>query len=152
MDRAYGDQTFLFWKLLSYILETLHNQVRHDHVHFTQHSLINSQNLENKYPHLISDLASVCVHAFEKTEPDPALSVLVYYEHYSHLLHIEALNPASVFPPFILSYLEFGPQTHQVIKKIVAEQTKLQRDMLTGPHYATVAQYFMDRHQVQSFQ
>lgn len=134
---------FRFWPFLSSIFETLHNQVcRANHLHCVKHSLINSQNLEDQYPHLISDLGSVCVQAFQKTEPDPGLSVLVYYEHYSHILHIDALNPASVFPLFIVSYLQLGPHTHQIIKAIIVKHTELQIDALTGHHYPTVAQYF----------
>lgn len=108
----------------------------------------------NQYSHLIIDFASVCVRAFQKTDPDEHLSTLVYYEEHSHIHQIEAPCPASAFSILVLlsSNMHIGPRMHLLIKTVIATRTGLQRNALTRQHYATVAGLFLRRHQVRSFQ
>jgi len=66
------------------------------------------------------------------------LICLLYEAYYSHLLQVEELNPAFVFP---FKFLEdIKPPIQQIIKKIITLDPQRQKLEFTGQHYATVAQ------------
>ena len=66
---------------------------------------------------------------------------LFYKAHYSHLLQVEASNPASMFP------FNMKPEhIDQIVKQILTLHPELQRFELRGQHYAMVANHFMHRY------
>jgi len=69
--------------------------------------------------------------------------MLVYEAHYSHILRIEASNPASEFRCNVLTRI--GQQICGILKRIVTTHPQRHRLELTGQHYALVGTYFMEQ-------
>jgi len=99
------------------------------------------QNLEEEFPHLITDLTTVCFEAFRKADPDEVLTLLVYE---AHRPMIEASNPASVFPFNVVA--DITQPIKRIINKIVTQHPQRQRIEFTGKHYALIAYYYLDRY------
>ena len=114
-------------------------------------SIINSQNLQEKYPQLVSNFTAVCLRAFTRPEPDKTLTLLVFIEQCSHLLGFRAPDTASAFSMRVYPHLK--TQIRRLISKVVAVHTQRPRFALTGKHqheftltskhYLIVAQHFM---------
>jgi len=132
-----------FWCISSKIIEMMHNQVSCDYLHYGETMTDKYQNLVEQFPQLTYDLPPVCFRAFEKTDPDEDLTLLVYEARYSHILQVEALKPALAFP-FEFGSFFFGKETCDIIRRIVALHPQRHRLEFTAYHYATVAQYIMN--------
>ena len=76
---------------------------------------------------------------------DESLTCLVYETHYSHLLRVEALNPAFAFP-FEFSLMVIKPTIRRVIKRIITLHPQWKRPEFMGRHYTTVAQVVINSH------
>jgi len=126
-----------FWHLTSKTFEMLHNIVSHDHLHCSETVTNECQNLSEEFSHFITDLATVCFKAFHKIGQDGTLTLLVYEAHYSHILQVEASNPASAF------LLGLSP-IHRIIKRIFTLHPQRHRLQFTGQCYALVAEYYMN--------
>ena len=97
------------------------------------------QNLLEQFPHLITDLVTVCFETFQKADPDEIATLLVYEACYLDTLQVEASNFASVF----LLY-DVNQQTRGVIKRVVTLHPQWHRLEFTGLHYALVASRCLD--------
>jgi len=91
------------------------------------------QNLEEQFPHLITDIATVCFEAFHKINLDETLTLLLYEAHYSHVLRVEASNPASAF-----DIPDVKQRMRGIIMRIVTVHPQRHRLKFTGQHYALV--------------
>jgi len=98
------------------------------------------QNLSEQFPHLITDLATICVEDFQKADPDETVALLVYEARYFHTLQVEASNFASAFPLHSVTQ-----QTRRAFKEIVTLHPQRHRLEFTGWHYALVAGHSLDR-------
>ena len=91
------------------------------------------QNLSEQFPHLITDLATVCFEALHKADPDETLTLLVYETHYFHARQVEASNSASAF---LLPH--FKQRIREIIKEIATFHPQRHRLEFTRQHYALV--------------
>jgi len=98
------------------------------------------QNLSEQFPHLITDLATICFEAFQKADPDETVTFLVYEARYFDTLHVEASNSASAFP-----FHDMTQRTRGFISKIVTLHSQRHRLEFTGLHYALVASHSLYR-------
>ena len=98
------------------------------------------QNISEQFPHLITDLATVCFEAFHKADPDETVTLLVYEARYFHTFQVDASNSASAF-----SLHDTKQQIREVIKRIVTLHPQRHRLEFTGSHYALVASHSLDR-------
>jgi len=113
----------------------LHNKVSHDYLYGGETFTNKGQNLLGQFPHLITDLPTVCFEDFRKADPDETLTLLVYEAYYSYIHPFTTLNPASVFDlPHI------GHQIRGIIKRIVTLHPQRHSLKFTGQQYAVVAQ------------
>ena len=126
--------TWEFWTLTSTIIEMLHNKVSHGYLHCGATFTNKCQNLLEQFPHLITDLPTVCFEGFRKANPDKALILLVYEAHFSHIPQFTTLNPALAF-----DLLYIGHQIRGIIKMIVTLHPQRYKLKFTGQHYAVVA-------------
>jgi len=92
------------------------------------------QNLSDRFPHLITDLAPICFEAFQKADPDETVTLLFYEARYFHTLQVDASNSASAFPLHDITQRIRG-----VIKRIVTLSPQWHRLEFTGWHYTLVA-------------
>jgi len=99
------------------------------------------QNLLEQFPHLITDLATVCFEDFQKTNTDETLTLLVYEARYFDTLQVDASTSASA-----VSLYDVAQPTRGVIKRIVTLDPQRPRLEFTGWHYALVARHFIDRY------
>jgi len=127
-----------FWILTSTIIEMLYDRVSRDYLCCGEMVTNKSQNLSEHFPHLITDLPTVCFDAFQKSDPDQTLTLLVYKELYFHTLRVEASNVAVAFPPHYIEH-----QLHRVVKTIVITDPQRHKLEFTGQHYVLVALYFI---------
>lgn len=67
--------------------------------------------------------------------------MLVYEAHYSHVLRLEASNPASVFSFNVVGHIK--QKIRDVIQGIITMHPERWRLDLTEQHYAVVAWYSM---------
>jgi len=116
----------------------LDNTVGHDYLHCGETFTNKCQNLLEQFPHLITDLPTVCLKGFRKADPDPPLALLVYEASYSHIPQFTTLNPASAF-----DLLDIGHQIREIIKRIVTLHPQRYSLKFTGQHYAVVAHLSM---------
>jgi len=128
--------TWEFWKLASTIIEMLHNKVSHGYLHCGATFTNKCQNLLEQFPHLITDLPTVCFAGFHKADPDETLTLLVYEAYYSQILQVKTSNSASAF-----DLHRIGHQIRGIIKRIVNLHPQRYRLELTGQHYAVVARH-----------
>jgi len=136
--------TYHLWRLASIIIEMLHNQVSCDYLHCIEALTKKCQNIEEQFPHLISDILTVCIKAFQTEHPDEWMTLLVYEVQYSHIMRVKATNPASVFPLDIIPGIK--QQFHLIIKRISTLHPQKQGFVFTGQHYAMVAQHVIQNH------
>ena len=116
----------------------LDNKVSHDYVHCGETFTNKCQNLLEQFPHLITDLPTVCLKGFRKADPDEPLTLLVYEAYYSHIPQFTTLNPASAF-----DFLDIGHQIRGIIKRIVTLHPQQYSLKFTGQHYTVVACHSM---------
>ena len=131
-----------FWWLSSLIMEMLHKHVSYGYLCYSKTLTNCYQKIKDTFPRLIHDLLTVCFYAFYKAEPDKELTLLVYEAQFSHILQLEATNPASAFPLNVLDALE--RQLHRIIGVIVTLHPQPQRFVFTGRHYAMISGHFID--------
>ena len=112
----------------------LHNKVSHGYLHCGATFTNKCQNLLEQFPHLITDLPTVCFESSRKANPDKALILLVYEAHFSHIPQFTTLNPALAF-----DLLYIGHQIRGIIKMIVTLHPQRYKLKFTGQHYAVVA-------------
>ena len=72
---------------------------------------------------------------------DRELVSLIYEVQHSHILQVEASDPALVFP--LMAYMESDEPFDRVIKILFTKHPQYQRLEFTGQHYTTVAECFM---------
>jgi len=128
-----------FWSLISTIIDMLHHQVSHNYLYSGETVTNKCQNLSKQFPQFIIHLPTVCFQAFHKPDLDETLILLVYEAHYSHILEIEASNPASTFP-----LRRVGQRIRGIIKRIGTLHPHRHKLKFTMLHYALVALYWMD--------
>jgi len=116
----------------------LDNEVSHDCLHCGATFTNKCQNLLEQFPHLITDLPTVCFEGFRKADIEKTLTLLVYEAHYLHIPQFTTLNPASAFD---LPYL--GHQIRGIIKRIVTLHPERYNLKFAGQHYAVVAHHSM---------
>jgi len=102
--------------------------------------LTKCQNLAEQFPHLITDLATVCFNAFQKTDPDETVTLLVYEARYFHTLQVDASNSVSAF-----NIPQVKQRIRRIIKRIITLHSRWHRLEFTGWHYALVASRSLDR-------
>ena len=129
-----------FWSLTSSIIEVLYDQVCHGYLIMAKTVTNESQNLLEQFPHLITDLATVCFEAFQQADPDEIVTFLVYEARYFHTLHVDASNSTWAVPLHDVKL-----RIHGVIKGIVILHPQRHRLEFTGWHYAMVASCSLER-------
>ena len=72
---------------------------------------------------------------------DEELISLIYKVQHSHILQVEASDPASVF--HLMDDTEYFEPFDRVIRILFTEHPQYQRLEFTGQHYTIVAEYFM---------
>ena len=126
--------TLIFWNLTSTIIEMLYDQVSHEYL-MAKTVTNECQNLTEQFPHLITDLATVCFEAFHKADPpDETVTLLAYEARHFHTLQVDASNSVSAF---YIPYVQ--QQIRSVIERIVTLHPQRHRLEFTGWHYAVVA-------------
>jgi len=109
------------------------------YLHWVEPLTNECQSFEGQFPHLIFDLQTVCLEAFQQEHPDNFVTSAFYKARYSHLLQVEVSNPASEFP------FAFSPKNiDQIVGQILSLRPELQSFEFTGQHYAIIAEYFME--------
>jgi len=94
------------------------------------------QNLLERFPRLITDLATICFEAFQKADPNEEVTLLVYEARYFDTLQVDASISALAFP-----FRDVTQRIRGVIKRIVTLHPQRHRLEFTSQHYALVAQY-----------
>ena len=127
-----------FWSLTSRIVEMLHDQVSHTVIIYIEAKPVTKkcQNLSDQFPHLITDIPTVCFEAFHKADSDDTLTLLVYEAHYFDTLQIEASNSASVFR---LPHIQ--QQIRGIIKRTVTLHPQRHRLEFPWQCYTLVARH-----------
>ena len=132
-------QNLWIWRLSEEIVEVLDKQVSRDHLTWG-YSVTNwRQNLQEQFSHLISDLQAVCLGT--ELISDEEIISQIYEVQHSHILQLEASDPASAFP--LLMDIEYEGPFERVFKMLFTKYPQYQRLEFTGQHYTTVAEYFM---------
>jgi len=66
---------------------------------------------------------------------------MIYEVQHSHILQVEASDPALVYP--LTVYMESNASFYRVIKILFTKHPQYQQLEFTGQHYTTVSEYFM---------
>ena len=130
--------THTFWILTSAIIEMLYDQVSHEYLIMLKTITNECQNLMQQFPHLITDLATVCFEAFQGANPNVIVTFLVYEARYFHTFQVEASNSDFPLP-------DVKQRIRRVLKGIVTLHPQRHKLEFTGWHYALVARHFLDR-------
>jgi len=117
----------------------LEKQVSCDYLNFSESVTNRQQNLQEQFSHLVSDLQAVCLRTVSIS--DEELVSLIYEVQHSHILQVEASDPALLFP--LMGHIYFFGPFDWVFRTLFTKHPQYQRLEFTGQHYTTVAEYFM---------
>ena len=95
--------------------------------------LTKCQNLSEQFPHLITDLATVCFEAFQKADPDETLTLLVHQASY--------LGPFPAKAASVIPLHDIQQQIRGIIKKIVTLHPQRRRLGFTFRHDELIRKY-----------
>ena len=132
-------QTDVFWWFSEGVIQMLEKKVSGDYLNWGEWDTNGRQNFQEQFPHLISDLQAVCLQTVSIS--NRKLVSLIYEVQHSHILQVEASDPASVAP--LMVYMGYKEPFDRVFEILFTKYPKYQRLEFTGQHYTTVAEYFV---------